>query len=62
MGTMPWHGAHTNWGYTNRDLKVAVPFPNDNLEQSTMLLVQAYTWADLASAVEAGISMKVMQA
>jgi hypothetical protein len=47
IGTMPWECASANWGYTNRDLNVAVPSPNDKLERVTGL-VKTY---DLASAV-----------
>jgi hypothetical protein len=53
MGEMPWEGATTNWGYSNRDLKVAVPSPNDKLERvNDVPLAKGYTWADLASAVQ----------
>jgi hypothetical protein len=53
MGTMPWADAADNWGYTNRDLNVAVPSPNDKLERvNDVPLAKGYTWADLASGVQ----------
>jgi hypothetical protein len=53
MRTMPWDNASTNWGYTNRDLTVAVPSPNDKLERVNEIpLANGYTWADVAAAVE----------
>jgi hypothetical protein len=53
MGEMPYEGASENWGYTTRDLNVAVPPPNDKLERvNNIPLAKGYTWAALASAVE----------
>jgi hypothetical protein len=53
MGEMPWEGASTKWGYTNRDMNVAVPSPSNKLERvNDVPLAKGYTWADVASAVE----------